>query len=85
MAQPLNLLAREDFKTGDPGFVLGDGVSLGDGVRQPTGAGLSRGAIRVAALEDVEAWTNGQFQGDIDSRVSESLDAILSIRRSTCA
>ena len=29
MAQPLNLLTREDFKTADPGYVLGEGVSLG--------------------------------------------------------
>jgi hypothetical protein len=30
MAPPLNLLAREHFKTGDPGYVLGEGVRLGD-------------------------------------------------------
>ena len=30
MAPPLNLLAREHFKTGDPGYVLGDSVRLGD-------------------------------------------------------
>jgi hypothetical protein len=61
MVQPLNLLAREDFRTGDPGYVLGEGVRLGDGVRKLTGAGLPRGAIRVTALEDIEAWTNGHF------------------------
>jgi hypothetical protein len=56
MAQPLNLLAREDFKTGDPGYVLGDGV------RKLTGSGISRKVIRVTALEDIEAWTSGHFQ-----------------------
>ena len=61
MVHPLNLLAREDFKTGDLGCVLGEGVRLGDGVRKLTGR-LPRGAIRVIALEDVEAGTNGQFQ-----------------------
>jgi hypothetical protein len=59
---PLNLLARDNFKTGDAGYVLGEGVRLGDGVRKLTRAGLPRGAIRVTALEDVEAWTNGHFQ-----------------------
>jgi hypothetical protein len=62
MAQPLNLLAREHFKIGDPGYILGEGVRLGDGVRKLTGDGLPRGAIRVTAIEDVEAWTNGHFQ-----------------------
>jgi hypothetical protein len=70
MAPPLNLLAREDFRTGDPGYVLGEGVRLGDGVRKLTGAGLPRGAIRVTALEDIEAWTNGEFQEATPTRVS---------------
>ena len=68
MGQPLNLLAREGFKAGDPGYVLGEGVRLGDGVRKLTGTGLPRGAIRVTALEDVEAWTNGQFQETTPTR-----------------
>jgi hypothetical protein len=65
MAEPLNLLAREDFKTGDPGYVLGEGVRLGDGVRKLTDAGIPREFILVTALEDVTAWTNGHFQRPI--------------------
>jgi hypothetical protein len=47
MAQPLNLLARvarEDFKTGDHGHVIG-GV-----VRKLTGAGIPWEVILVTAL-----------------------------------
>jgi hypothetical protein len=55
-AQPLNLLAREDFKTGDHGYVIG-GV-----VRKLTGSGIPSELILVTALEDVKAWTNGHFQ-----------------------
>ena len=56
MAEPLNLLARDPFKTGDPGYVIG-GV-----VRKLKGAGIPREFILVTALEDVTAWTNGHFQ-----------------------
>ena len=64
MAQPLNLLARENFKTGDHGYVIG-GV-----VRKLTGSGIPREVILVTALEDIEAWTNGQFQEATPTRRS---------------
>jgi hypothetical protein len=56
MAQPLNLLARDPFKTGDHGYVIRGSV------RKLTGSEIPREVIVVTALEDIEAWTNGQFQ-----------------------
>jgi len=43
MVPPLNLIAREDFKQGDHGYVLGEGVRLGDGARKLTDVGMPRG------------------------------------------
>jgi hypothetical protein len=62
MAHPLNLLARENFKQGEQGYVLGEGVRLGDGVRKVTGTGVPHGAIRLTALDDIKAGAHGHFQ-----------------------
>jgi hypothetical protein len=62
MAHPSNLLARENFKQGEEGYVLGEGVRLGDGVRKVTGTGVPHGAIRLTALEDIKAGAYGHFQ-----------------------
>jgi hypothetical protein len=56
VAQPLNLLARDPFKTGDHGYVIRGSV------RKLTGSEIPRDLILVTALEEIEPWTNGHFQ-----------------------
>jgi hypothetical protein len=56
MAEPLHLLARDNFKAGDMGYATAKGVSVvGTGFVPVDG-------FMVRALEDIDSGKNGKFQ-----------------------